>query len=275
MGQKLSLPLSFFVGVTLVLYTILWIPINVNASTLPDLKGWTFSDDDAQIIKYADIHSASAVLNKLYTLFIKEGKEAVIDSVPALVYRFHELRKIPPEKHGGEGQGEFEGAIIDFLGRLGDERSKSALLASMEYHHRAAVKGMLAIGHSVVPDIINLVGSPGFRMKTGAMATLWTMGKLDPTFFTQEERDTIRNILVSHLGNENVNPHENYRPRVIHTLEVFGDLSTIPTLEKIAAQDSFILNGKYISRIQAENTIEKIRAAQQSKNELQSPVNSE
>ena len=214
MWQKLSLPLLFFVGVTLVLYTILWLPINVNA-TLPDLKGWTFSDSDAQIIKYADQRSAGIVLGKLWVLFIKEGKEAVIDSVPALVYRFHELRKIPPENHEGEEvQGEFEGSIIDFLNGLGDERSKSALLASMEDHYRAASKGMLAIGHSVVPDIINLVGSPRFTMKTGAMATLWTMGKLDPTFFTKEERDTIRNILVSHLGNENVNPRENYRPTV-------------------------------------------------------------
>ncbi len=275
MGQKHSLPLSFFVGVTLVLYTILWIPINVNASTLPDLKGWTFSDQDAEIIKYADMYSASIVLAKLSVLFRKEGKEAVIDSVPALVYRYQELKKIPPEEHGGEGQGEFEVAIIAFLNELGDERSKSALLQSMEGQGRAAAKGLLAIGHSVVADIINLMGSTRFNMKTGAMATLKSMANLDPTFFTQEERDTIRNILVSHLGNENVNPHENYRPRVIFTLEVFGDLSTIPTLEKIAAQDSFILNGKYITRIKAEKAIEEIISAQQPKNESQSPVNSE
>ncbi len=275
MGQKLSLPLSFFVGVTLVLYTILWIPINVNASTLPDLKGWTFSDDDAQIIKYADMHSASAVLSKLYTLFIKEGKEAVIESVPALVYRFHELRKIPPEKHGGEGQGEFEGSIIDFLGRLGDERSKSALLESMEYHCRAAVKGLLAIGHSVVPDIINLIGSPRVRMKKGAIETLRQMGKLDPTFFTKDERDKIRNRLVALLENENVKPGENYSFKVVLALDVFGDLSTIPILEKIAEQDSFINYGRYPTRIAAQKAIEEIKVAQQSKNVIPSPVNSE
>ncbi len=139
----------------------------------------------------------------------------------------------------------------------------------------ASSEGLLAIGHSVVQDIIDSLGSTQVRMRIGATATLRRMAELDPSFFTKEEKDKIRTRFVELLGDKN-----GLKRRIaIRGLEHFGDASTIPILEEIAEQDSSVRSvdgeDRYVNRIAAVKAIEKIISAQQPKNESQSPVNSE
>ncbi len=271
-----TLLLLFFIGIIVGLYAILWFPTNLNAqkkSTLPDLKGWSFSDDDAQVIKHGDIFSAECVVAKLHVLFRKEGKEAVRVAAPALIYRANEILKIPSEETSYEVYDEVLDNIIWLLNKIGDEGSKSVLLKVLSQGSPA--EGMLAIRHSVVPDIIDSLGSTQDLMKIGAKGTLRRMDKLDPSFFTKEEKDNIRSCFVDLLGDKN----GIIRNIAIGGLVHFGDASTIPILEQIVKQDSWVRSvygeDRYVNRIAAQKAIEQIRSAQKSKNEAQSPVNSE
>ena len=275
MKRKYSL-LLFFVCVTLVLSATNWLSTQGDAQeqrTLFDVEGWSFSDDDAQIIKHGDLRSASIVITKLWRLLGREGKDAVRPAVPALIYRFNELETEPLLKGPpGELQAESTLGILELLGRIGDERSKAIQLEGMKYG-RGVAWGLMELGRSVVPDIIDSLGSTRRRIRRGAMLTLRKIATLDPNFLTKEDKDNIRERLHSLLGDSKVT----YRTPNIVALEVFGDASTIPILQKIAAQDPYVQpnSGRYENRIYAKKAIEKIRAAQQSKNESQSPVNSE
>ncbi len=277
MQQKCPI-LLFFVCVALVLYADSWLETKAEAQenrTHPDLKGLSFSDDDAQIIKHGDLRSADHVITKLWRLLGREGKEAVRPAVPALVYRLNELEKISSSEKQrplGELHVESVEGIIDLLARIGDERSKSVLLEGMK-HGIAAAPGLMAIGRSVVPDVINSLGSTRFEIRWGAMITLREFATMDPNFLTKEEKDDIRKRLHSLLEDSKVR----LKTANITALEVYGDATTIPILEKIAERDLYrtTSRARYVNRIVAKRAIEEIKAAQQSRNEAQSPVNSE
>ena len=63
------------------------------------------------------------------------------------------------------------------------------------------LRDLMALGRSVVPDIIDSLGSTRDEIRTGAMLTLREFTTLDPNFFTKEEKDNIRTRLHSLLGN--------------------------------------------------------------------------
>ena len=100
--------------------------------------------------------------------------------------------------------------------------------------------------------------SSDVNRRTGAMQNLRNMAEEAPDFFTQQELSLIRTRLIESLGDED----GVVRGGALRALEVFGDESVMPLLEKVAAQDEYIdsFNGTYSNRVAAQKTIEAIRA---------------
>ena len=225
-----------------------------------EVEEWSFSESDANIIKYADIDSASHVVAQLQRR-VKHGTEPLRDAVPALVYRFIELERTPVEgrKQFGEAYGEFTFQVLSLLSKIGDPRSKEVLIEGMKYGP-GATEGLLIIGPTVIPDLLEAMSSPRNEIKKGAMRALRGIYELDPSFFDQPSQNQIREDLMLLLVSED----GLVRRSSIWTLAVFGDASTVSVLENIAEHDTFTVTRKgqtiYSNRIEAQEAIERIKA---------------
>ncbi len=229
------------------------IPLLVASAS--ELEDWVFSEEDALIIMHADRYSSAMMRMKVGRLLTLKGRDAVRDAVPALIYRYRKVQAIPLDQWT-EGDGETILSLRSLLSRIGDVRSKDVLLEGMKSGSRVS-EGLLLIGHSIVPAIMDSLFSDEPLMRTGAMNNLRRMAEGDPDFFTQQELSLIRTHLIESLGDED----GVVRRGTLRALEVFGDESVMPLLERIAAQDEYIhpFNGTYSNRIAAQKTIEAIR----------------
>ena len=225
-----------------------------------EVEEWSFSESDANIIKYADIDSASHVVAQLQRR-VKHGTEPLRDAVPALVYRFQEIEKMSVEEweQGGEVYGETALGILGLLSKIGDPRSKEVLIEGMKYGPKPT-KGLLLIGPTIIPDLLDTLSSSRNEMKKGAMRALRGIHKMDPSFFDQYNQNKIREESRLLLADEN----GLVRTSAIKTLAVFGDTSTVSVLENIAEHDTFTVTRKgqtiYSNRVEAQEAIERIKA---------------
>ena len=233
-----------------------------DAAIWPDLKGWSYSEIDAEILEHADRYSASKVYMKLRVLYRKEGAEAVRSAVPALVNRYFSLRSTPRSQRGpGEGHGEFEINLLSFLGELGDSRSESALLVGMR-HPNSVAHGLRKLGSSVLPAILDSLSHPEHAMRTGAVFTLRDIAKADPSFFSKEDKELVRQNLVARLE---VEEDGVIRWVILQGLEAFGDASIIPILERVAENDPYFdtLKERYRNRALATALVEKFNSTRE------------
>ena len=191
---------------------------------------------------------------------MKHGTEPLRDAVPALVYRFREIEKMFVEEweRGGEVYGETAFQILGLLSKIGDPRSKEVLIEGMKYGPKSA-KGLLLIGPTIIPDLLDTMSSPRNEMKKGAMRALRLIHEMDPSFFDQSSQNQIREESTFLLADEN----GLVRRSSILTLAVFGDANTVSVLENIAEQDTFTVTRKgqtiYSNRVEAQKAIERIR----------------
>jgi hypothetical protein len=194
-----------------------------------------------------------------------KGRDAVRDAVPALIHLYRKNRAIPQEQIT-EGDMERGLYLLKLLNRIGDIRSKDVLLEGVKYSPNMW-KGFLVIGHSVIPSLVDsLSRSSDVLRRIGAMHNLRNMAEGAPDFFTQQELSLIHTRLIESLGDED----GVVRRGALRALEVFGDESIMPLLERITAQDEYIhpFKGTYSNRVAAQKTIEAIRARLQSELDL-------
>ena len=220
-------------------------------ATPPDLEGWTFAESDREVMEQGHWREASGVLGRLYISFQEGGYAAVRSAVPSVIKRLEEAQA---KTITFEGEAEFKLSLLDFVANTADERAKTVLLRGME--NGGVAKAMVRIGHSVVPAIIDSLKSTRFRMFDGAMNTLCRMAALDSTFFTGEERDTIRAQFESMTRDE----PKIKRYVAIRGLRTFGNAGSIPVLERIVLEDDSNLRGKYHNRDAARDALQILRA---------------
>ena len=192
-------------------------------------REWEFSESDADIIKHADIYSASHLVGQLQRR-VKRGTDPLKEAVPALVYRFQEIEKISREEEerlGGEAYGEFTLQILGLLSKIGDPRSKDVLIEGTKYGPKAT-EGLFTIGPTVIPDLLQAAGGSRIETKKGAILALRGIYELDPSFFDQGSVKQIRKKLTLLLSDE----EGLVRKRAIMTLAVFGDAGSIPASGK-------------------------------------------
>ena len=232
------------------------------AAILPDLKGWTYSDVDAEVLKHADIHSAAGVYSKLRVLYRQEGAEAVRAAVPALAYRYFQLQTTPrSERAPGEANGELKLHTLFLLGKLGDPRSESALLSGMR-HPNYVADGLRMIGGPVLPAILDSLSHPEHDMRVGAVVTVRNIARADSSFFSQKEMELVRQSLVRRLQIEEDGV---VRSVILKALPVFWDRSILPILERVAEEDPFFstLRKRYTNRLLAAGLISRYRSTRE------------
>ena len=166
-------------------------------------REWEFSESDADIIKHADIYSASHLVGQLQRR-VKRGTDPLKEAVPALVHRFQEIEKISREEEerlGGEAYGEFTLQILGLLSKIGDPRSKDVLIEGTKYGPKAT-EGLFTIGPTVIPDLLQAAGGSRIETKKGAILALRGIYELDPSFFDQGSVKQIRKKLTLLLSDE-------------------------------------------------------------------------
>ena len=221
---------------------------------------WAFSDGDANIIKHADMYSASQLVGQLQRR-VRRGTDPLKEAVPALMYRLQEIEKTPrseQEKLGGEAYGEFTLQIVGLLSKIGDPRSKDVLIEGTKYGPKAT-EGLYAIGPTVIPDLLQAMRGSRIEIKKGSMRAVRGIYELDPAFFDEGSVADIRKQLILLLADED----GLVRTAAILTLAMFGDTDSAVVLQDASANDPFTVIRKgetiYLNKLEAQKAIESIR----------------
>lgn len=215
------------------------------------------TESDLNIIKYSDIESTWKVLMKIRNIYEKQGKEALIPAVPALIDRtVRELQNFSQT----EGEGEILGDFILVLSVTGDSRMKPVFLQILSSPVGGTIvsKGFLNIGRSVIPDLIDSLGSASDYTKRATALTLSEICEFDTTgtFFNEEDKANITDKLIIMLD---LKDHPS-KFGALRALGYFGDESILPVLENIKNNDTLVTEkGFYLNRDEAAKAIENIR----------------
>ena len=224
----------------------------------PYVESWTYTETHAKILERGDISSASHVIGTLQRKLRAAGPTAVSAAVPGAMVLFERLNSnlSPRGEVATEGEGELLGQVLSFLSVLGDARAEPVLLAGMRYAKTS--QGLLSIGHSVIPAILDSVSNVdnAAPARFGAMYTLRKMHARDETFFTESEKGAIRAALESALV-----AGEAVRISAASCLGVFGDESTIPKLHEAVRNVPYQAKGHGV-RWYADEAIREIQSRQ-------------
>jgi len=225
------------------------------------------NENDLKFLENGDTNSASVVIMKVRQIYGKEGKNAILPVIPAVINRtMNDLESLESGKLE-EGEGEFLGDLLWTLSIIGDERVEPVLLAAVlnaKMSSSDVPKGFLNIGKSTFPKILDILKSAtdstsnfSIQSRCNVIGTLQEMAIYDSTgtYFKEDDKKIIKEELLKSVKNKN----EYMRIFSVSALGYFGDKSTIPVLTEVKNSDPFISKkGDYWIRDEAEKAIENI-----------------
>ena len=219
-----------------------------------------FTDADAKILQGSDPDAVAEILYKLVEIHDAQGKDAMKPAVPALIACLDNELKIPEDERWNLVD------IVKVLSLSGDERAKPSMLSIMSVMwgggNPFTAQGFLKMGPSVIKDIADSLKSANPETKGRAALTLHNMHRFDEsgTFFSKENRETIKKMLLDNLNDESVN----VRIYSVVGLRSFGDKTVIPKLEYIEKHDAHKdSGGTYEVRIEATETLKALKGESQ------------
>ncbi|MCE5250840.1 hypothetical protein LLG96_11530 [bacterium] len=222
----------------------------------------TFTDADAQKLKGDNPDAVAEVLYKLSDMYEAKGKAALKPAVPALIEAAKKELKLAEDQRWNIVD------IIKVLSMTGDERTKPMLLTIMSVMwgggNPFVAQGLLAIGPSVIPAVVDSLKSASADTRGRAALTLHKMSQLDESgkIFAQKDRDMIRDRLKANLTDKDVN----VRIYTVVAMRSFGDASVIPVLENIEKTDAHKdSGGTYEVRLEATETLKVLKGETKSK----------
>lgn len=225
-----------------------------NCSAAEDL---TFTDAEAKALKSDNPDAVADVLYKLSDMNEKKGKEALKPAVPALIQAADRELKLPEDQRWNLVD------IAKVMSMTGDERTKPMLLRIMSVMwgggNPFVAQGLVLIGQSTIPSVVDSLKSANPDTRGRTALTLHKMAQLDKsgTFFSKENRENIKKLMLGNLNDENVN----VRIYTVVAMRSFGDSSVIPTLEHIEKYDAHKdSGGTYEVRLEATETLKKLRS---------------
>ena len=196
------------------------------------------------------------MLYKLQDINEASGKEGLKPAVADLIAATERELKLPEDERWNLID------LVKILSMTGDERAKPMLLNIMSIMwgggNPFVAQGFLAIGKSTVKDVADSLTSANPDTRGRAALTLHKMAQFDTTggFFTKEDREKVKKLLVENLDDENVN----VRIYTVLSMQSFGDESVIPILEHIEKTDAHKdSGGTYEVRIGAAETLKHLK----------------
>ena len=225
------------------------------------------NDNDLKTIQDGDTNSASVVIMKVRQIYGKEGKNAIVPAIPALINRTMNDLKILESGKIGEGEGELLGDLLWALSISGDKRVEPVLLEAVlsgKVYLKEIPKGFLNIGKSSFPVLLDALKSVNDSTKHFVSASriqvIFTLSQMEEydstgTYFTENDKTIIKQELLKCINDEN----KGVRRFAVKALGYFGNKSDIPVLTEIKNSDPFVSKkGDYQVRIEAEKAIENI-----------------
>jgi len=216
----------------------------------------TFTEADAKALKSDNPDAVADVLFKLADMNEKKGKDALKPAVPALIQAADRELKLPEDQRWNLVD------IVKILSMTGDERTKPMLLRVMSAMwgggNPFVAQGLVLIGQSTIPSVVDSLKSANPDTRGRAALTLHKMAQFDTAgaFFSKENREMIKKLLIGNLNDENVN----VRIYTVVAMRSFGDNSVIPVLEHIEKYDAHKdSGGTYEVRLEATETLKKLR----------------
>jgi len=217
----------------------------------------SFSAADAKILKGTNPDAVAEVLSKLLALQKAKGKDALKPAVePLMESAWNELR-LSEDKRWNLMD------IIKVLSLSGDVRAKPLFM-----HILSKIKGagnpytaqafLLMGSAATVKDLADSLQSKSPDTRSRAALTLHKMfqGDKTGTFFTAQNKDTIKSRLVANLKDTSVQ----VRIYSVSALSSFGDASVVPMLEQIEKKDAHKDSGGVFEvRVEATEALKKLR----------------
>ncbi|MDE2889430.1 MAG: hypothetical protein OXR72_14580 [Gemmatimonadota bacterium] len=200
---------------------------------------------ELDIIKYGDEQSKSRVLGRLAILHKEKGTTFIYSAIPIM----NELLikyQVTNESH------KLENNLVNFLGQIGDSRSRQVLLNSVKRSKGNSAIGLSKMDSGVIDSVITYLHLPTIKGRGKAAHTLRKMYGRNPDLFTAEQISTIRRELVSSL-----NLYSSMGAQCL-ALSVFGDKTTLPILTRVATTDTLNFNGVYANKDFARYAIDQI-----------------
>ena len=211
----------------------------------------------------------TAVLITIFSLILYTTGNSADDSVDDLIRQTYALLNKDKVEYLKEAEGEELGDLLQALIKTNDPRIAPILLdvmVSEKVGGRMIAEGLWKLGSATISAVMDSLDSPRLYSRVSASATLATIAEMDSTetVFSEQERRKILNksiALLKILEEDEKNVH--LKGKLIRTLGIFGDSSTIPLLETIEGNDTYATpTGIYFHRRMASRAIETIRKKQ-------------
>jgi hypothetical protein len=218
----------------------------------------TITEFDIKIIEYADPFSIEDVLLKMRNVYKNQGKDAIIQTVPALIKRVNILLN---KSKITEAEGE---QLMDYIWALSvtvDHRIIPVFLKVISKGDVLSLDtpiGFYNCGRISINAFIDSLSNNSEWTKSYTSIVLKKMAEIDSlnTYFNADDKKSISLKLIELLKDKD----GLVRRTSIRALAYFGDDSTIEILEKIIKTDTHVLNdGIYANRIDAKESIDKIK----------------
>ena len=200
---------------------------------------------ELDIIKYGDEQSINRVLSRIAILQKEKGTTFIYSTIPVMNELLVKIQATN-ESH------KLENNLVNFLGQIGDNRSRQVLLNSVKRNKGNPDIGLAKMDSGVIDSLITYLHLPTIAGRGKTAHTLRKMYNRNPTLFTAEQVNIIKRELVSSL-----NLYSSKGAQCI-ALSVFGDDTTLPILTRVATTDTLNFNGEYVNRGFAQYAIDKI-----------------
>lgn len=214
------------------------------------------TNQELLILKHGDRFAAGQVMKRLWWLGVKKGRGAVQEALPPIAERWWKLENqkrasgFPSHGHGEEWDD-----YADFLTRYGDGRVLPALLGIMS-NVRAPAVAIMRAGPRAIRMVVDSLNSTSYRAQNGAAFTLLRIDTLDAKVIPPGMRKVIRERLekacVQRLGKANAG--------LTQALAHFGDEGSVAVLRKVAEEDPFLWEGRYLQRMYAQEHLDQLLA---------------
>ncbi|MFC1490900.1 hypothetical protein ACFL6K_06790 [Candidatus Latescibacterota bacterium] len=216
-----------------------------------------FTAADGETLKTStDPDAVADVIYKLSDIFAEKGKAALKPAIPALLASAERELALPEEERWNIYD------IIKVISMAGDESVMPFLLNVMSSMggggNPYTAQGFYSIGKSSIKAVTDSLISPVADTKGRAALTLHKMFGIDEsgTFFSAAEKNKIKDILVTNLGNAN----PSVRIYSIVALRSFGDDSVLNPIENIEKTDAHKDSGGYYEvRLEATETLKILK----------------